>query len=139
EGNVDENQLFSGRGGLWNSFLNDFENAQPIEQVLGFGINSGLTHTELLRILILSGIIGLICYTGFIIILLRNGIKTYLVKSKYNFLVLFILAILFMDAISVVWGLYPFYMLIFIGFYQTAIITTKQKSNATTHTKIRLW
>lgn len=139
QGEADENQLFSGRGGLWNNFIEQYETAQPIEQILGFGINSGRTHNEFLRTLILSGLVGFFSYCMFMFFLLKNGLIAYLKRSRYNFLILFILSILFIDSISVVWGLYPFYIFILIGFYQTAIITSKQKINATTHTKTRLW
>lgn len=139
EGNVDENQLFSGRGSLWADFLTRFDNSQPLEQLFGLGINSGRTHNEFLRSLILSGFIGFISYSLFMVVVLKNSIIAYFKKSRFNFILLFSVIILAIDAFSVVWGLYPFYILVIIGLYHTCILKSKEKKYATTYAKTRLW
>ena len=136
---TDNQQLFSGRGSIWSEFLYKFENGTSIEQFFGFGINSGLTHNEFLRILILSGIIGLMAYTLFILSFIKNSIYFFITGNKFNFLNLFILTILLIDSFSVVWGLYPFYIIVIVGFYQTIVLSKYENKNATINTKIRIW
>lgn len=116
----DSSRLFSGRGGLWQEFLDQYESSTLLEKSIGFGINSGRTHNEFLRILILSGVIGLIAYAILITQLISKALKN-IFKAQLSFIVVFSLSIMLIDSISVVWGLYPFYLIVVIGFYIAAI------------------
>lgn len=128
-GELDESsRLFSGRGGLWKGYLNQFESSTFLEKSIGFGINSGRTHNEFLRILILSGVIGLVAYSLFIIRLISKALKSAF-KSQLSFIVVFSLAIMLIDSISVVWGLYPFYLIVIVGFYISSIHEIKNNEN----------
>jgi hypothetical protein len=124
----DSERLFSGRGGIWQGYLNSFENALIIEKAIGFGINSGRTHNEFLRILIFSGVIGLIAYIVFLLNLIFKLCLSSLFSSQLSFVSVFSLIILLIDSISVVWGLYPFYLIVVIGFYLAAIEEIKIKN-----------
>lgn len=116
----DSDRLFSGRGGIWRGYLHSFEKGSIIEKAIGFGINSGRTHNEFLRILILSGVIGFIFYIIFLLNLIFKISLSRLFNSRLLFVSFFSLIILLIDSISVVWGLYPFYLIVVIGFYVTA-------------------
>lgn len=116
----DSSRLFSGRGSIWQEYLNQFESSTILEKSIGFGINSGHTHNEFLRILILSGVIGLFAYIVLIVRLISKVLRN-VFKGQLSFIAVFSLAIMLIDSISVVWGLYPFYLVVVIGFYISAI------------------
>lgn len=115
----DSGQLFSGRGMLWEDYLKSYESASSIQQIVGSGENTGRTHNEFLRILILSGAIGLFTYVLFMIRIIAKSFAQYLQNTPLKFISLFCTFILLIDCFSVVWGLYPFYIVTIIGFFQT--------------------
>ena len=115
----DSGQLFSGRGMLWEDYLKSYESASSIQQIVGSGENTGRTHNEFLRILILSGAIGLFTYVLFMIRIIAKSFTQYLQNTPLKFISLFCTFILLIDCFSVVWGLYPFYIITIIGFFQT--------------------
>jgi O-antigen ligase len=115
----DSGQIFSGRGMLWEDYINYYKSSSSIQQIIGNGENEGRTHNEFLRILILSGAIGFFAYLLFIIIIIFQSFLQYLNNSPLKFISLFCASILLIDCFSVVWGLYPFYIITIIGFYQT--------------------
>ena len=113
---TDEDQLFSGRGSLIKEYLNLFNKGTFIDKVLGIQKNSGRTHNEFLRILILSGYLGLFFYILFYINIFKKFLKHFAKRRKIFFLSLWRVLITLIDALSVTWGLYPYYLLIFPGF-----------------------
>lgn len=115
----DSGQLFSGRGMLWEDYLKSYESASSIQQIVGSGENEGRTHNEFFRVLILSGAIGLFAYVLFIFIIIGQSSVQYLQNTPLKFISLFCTFILLIDCFSVVWGLYPFYIITIIGFFQT--------------------
>lgn len=115
----DSGQLFSGRGMLWQDYMNYYNSSSNIQQIIGNGKNEGRTHNEFLRILILSGAIGLIAYIFFIFRLVIQSFIKYINNSPLKFISLFCVTIMLIDCFSVVWGLYPFYIILIIGFFQT--------------------
>lgn len=118
EGNLeDEGQLFSGRGMLWKNYWDNFNETDSFTQFLGFNKNDGRTHNEFLRILILSGLLGLIAYLLLYINLIGSAIKSLFQKRPLIFLTGWCLGMLILDGISVVWGLYPYYMILILGFF----------------------
>lgn len=127
----DSGQLFSGRGMLWEDYLKTYESTSSIQQIVGSGENEGRTHNEFLRILILSGVAGLIAYILFIFLIIRQAFFQYFQNMPLKFISLFCTFILLIDCFSVVWGLYPFYIITIIGFFQTTqlsenLITTDE-------------
>lgn len=139
EGELDDSgQLFSGRGMLWQDYIELFNNASGIEKVFGLAMNDGRTHNEFLRILILSGFFGLIFYIFFILYSIFSSIRLIISGSPLLFVTLFCLSILLIDSFSVVWGLYPFYLVTIFGFFQATLISNNI-INESTNTKIRLW
>jgi hypothetical protein len=134
----DTKRLFAGRGMLWEDFLFKFENSSVLEQIFGLGVNSGRTHNEFLRVLILSGYIGFLAFSALMLGYVMQVINQ-LVSNPMRFIQAFIVAILLLDAFSVVWGLYPFYLLIFLGFLQTVYIEHNYLNYESIDTKIRIW
>lgn len=115
----DSGQLFSGRGMLWQDYINFYSSSSSIQQIIGNGENEGRTHNEFLRILMLSGAIGLIAYIFFIFRIAIQSFFKYIYNSPLKFISLFCVSIMLIDCFSVVWGLYPFYIILIIGFFQT--------------------
>lgn len=115
----DSGQLFSGRGMLWQDYVNYYTTSSSIQQIIGNGENEGRTHNEFLRILILSGAIGLIGYLLFIFRIVIQSFMRFFSNSPLKFISLFCTSIILIDCFSVVWGLYPFYIITIIGFFQT--------------------
>jgi hypothetical protein len=139
EGDTDDTKrLFAGRGGVWEFYLFKFENASFLEQIFGLGINSGNTHNEFLRTLMLSGIIGFLAYLLLILNYVQQTLKR-VFSNPMRFVPLFILSMLLLDAFSVVWGLYPFYMLVLIGFSQTVYLEHKYLNYESIVTKTSVW
>ncbi len=141
EGELDDSgQLFSGRGMLWQDYINYFLKADPLEQIVGLAKNDGRTHNEFIRSMVLSGLIGLVAYTFFILKIFKDSISQYFRRNEMIFIVLFCAVIMIVDSVSVVWGLYPFYLITIVGFYQTAIIQENIiYTDESIDTKIRLW
>lgn len=133
-----EGQILSGRGGLWEHYLTTFRRGSYSEKILGFGVNDGRTHNEFLRILILSGFIGLL---SFVIFMFKKvlAIRKNFFRSKLSLIQIFILAIIVLDSIGVVWGLYPFYIIFMFGLFHTITLEKVYFSNATVNTEIRIW
>jgi hypothetical protein len=120
EGELDNSgQLLSGRGSVWEEYLHFFSSVSTIEQLFGTGNNTGNTHNEFLRILVLTGIIGIVFYSLFIARIIFLSFKTF--RTNIYFLTSFILSMLIIDVLGVVWGLYPFYLLIIFGFFIVSI------------------
>lgn len=141
EGELDDSgQLFSGRGMLWQDYINYFLKADPLEQIVGLAKNDGRTHNEFIRSMVLSGLIGLIAYTFFILKIFRESISQYFRRNEMIFIVLFCAVNMIVDSVSVVWGLYPFYLITIVGFFQTAILQDNIiYTDESIDTKIRLW
>jgi O-antigen ligase len=141
EGELDDSgQLFSGRGLLWDDYIKMYEESEPLEKIIGLSMNDGRTHNEYLRILILSGLIGLIAYIFFSILIIYKSFFQMFRKADTLFTTLFCASILIIDSVSVVWGLYPFYLITIFGFFQ---LTIKENdinySDESTDTKTRIW
>jgi len=115
-------RLFSGRGGLWESYLEYFHGLGFLSQFFGTGLNTGGTHNELLRILILSGWFGLLSYCIFLIKLTYDIGRLYWKNTRVAMSSMFILLVIVLDTFSVVWGLYPMYALALIGIMYIPII-----------------
>ena len=121
DGNFDNSgQLFSGRGSVWEEYLAMYSSLSTIEKTFGMGINSGNTHNEFLRVLMLTGILGLIGYTLFVFRIIYLAITNFH-RKKVLLLTTFSLSMLIIDILGVVWGLYPFYLVIILGFFSVAI------------------
>lgn len=135
----DSGQLFSGRGMLWQDYLKMFDESSSIEKVIGLGMNDGRAHNEFLRILILSGFVGLIAYAFLIISIISKAFSQLMSRSSIVFISLFCSSILVIDSVSVVWGMYPFYMVTIVGFLQATFIQDKLITDESIDTKIRLW
>jgi O-antigen ligase len=121
DGNLDNSgQLFSGRGSVWEEYLAMYSSLSTIEKTFGMGINSGNTHNEFLRVLMLTGILGLIGYTLFVFRIIYLAITNFH-RKKVLLLTTFSLSMLIIDILGVVWGLYPFYLVIILGFFSVAI------------------
>lgn len=125
EGGGDEERFLSGRGGLWNNYLSEFDKSSGVEKLFGLGINSGRTHNEFVRILILSGYIGIAAYILLFLNFIFDFVKNLTTKNNNNFVILFSISILIVDSIGVVWGLYPFYLILIIGFLQLGKLDNK--------------
>lgn len=126
----DSSRLFSGRGSIWNEYLNDFNQSSFLTQLIGFNKNDGRTHNEFLRITILSGLIGLLAYLFFFLTLIRKVVSTYIHKRELMFISVWLISIMLLDSISVVWGLYPQYLLVFMGFMIISFKHPKTDNNS---------
>ena len=114
-------QLFSGRGQIWSHYLEIFSEQSWLKRFFGLGINSGRVHSEFLRILLLSGYIGLVAMFVLVVRLILIGVDSYSKKSPVRFILLYTSVLLVIDGSGVVWGLYPTYLLIVIGFFSAGL------------------
>jgi hypothetical protein len=120
EGDLDNSgQLLSGRGTVWEEHLHFFSNTSTIEQFFGTGNNTGNTHNEFLRILVLTGVIGVVFYILFVLRIIYLSLMN--IRSNMVFLSSLAFSMLLIDIVGVVWGLYPFYLLIIFGFFIVSI------------------
>lgn len=112
----DENRLLSGRGSIWEVYLENLKQANVLTQLIGMNSNDGRTHNEFLRILILSGVIGLFSYILFVFRLIGLSLKSLGRKKKFRFVTLWCFSMLIIDAFGIPWGLYPHYLILIFGF-----------------------
>lgn len=133
----DANQILSGRGGLWADYLKTFEESGVVNRLFGLGINSGHTHNEFLRILILSGYVGLLCYILMMASIIAIGLKGFF-RGHMRFIGLFVIFLLLVDSVGVVWGIYPNYLLVVLGFLIAAKAEGVTSSSNGYHAKLRI-
>ena len=114
-GNGNSDRLFSGRGSVWDHYISEFNRSDVLTQFIGINKNDGRTHSEFLRILILSGFVGFFSYIGFLILLIGKTIISFKNSLELSFISLWMISIMIIDGISVTWGLYPQYLIIFFG------------------------
>jgi len=109
----DVRYTLAGRGYIWENYMDFWKNDQKvIYQVLGDGI-SRPSHNEFLRILLLSGIAGLVLFSLYLI---RIGHLTLRYPNYFKPFILMLLAMYVVDAIGLAPGDYYFYNILVWGF-----------------------
>ncbi|MFT6127342.1 MAG: hypothetical protein ACJA2M_000889 [Polaribacter sp.] len=108
----DARYTLAGRGYLWEEYLNFWANEQPLFfQIFGDGI-SRPAHNEFLRILLLSGMVGI---TTFVLFLFRMLITIFKANSNYKLFGLMLLSMFVVDCIGLMPGNYYFYNIMVWG------------------------
>jgi len=105
--------MLAGRGYIWEDFFNFWKNDQKVVyQFLGDGL-SRPAHNEFLRILLASGIIGLILYGMFLV---RIGFLSIYYSNEMKLYILMLLSMYFVDSIGLAPGEYNYYNMLVWGF-----------------------
>jgi len=105
--------ILSGRGYQWEDYFGFWKNDQKtLYQFMGDGL-SRPAHNEYLRILLASGIIGLILYGLFLI---RMGFLVLRYPNDMKLFVLMLLAMYIVDSIGLAPGDYYYYNILVWGF-----------------------
>lgn len=109
---TDARYTLAGRGYVWEDYWNYWTNDQNVFfQVLGDGINRP-AHNEFLRILLLSGIVGVVIFVLFII---RIFVQIFKSNSRYTLFCLMLLVMFIVDCIGLMPGNYYFYNILVWG------------------------
>ncbi len=119
EGEKDNDMLFHGRVGRWNSFLDYFFEKNTFVQFFGLPLSLNVpymyiskgSHNDFIRILMSIGFIGLFLY---IMLLLNVGVRLLRYSMSMQFLGVGALAIIALYSISTTPLLYPPLMYVFI-------------------------
>jgi O-antigen ligase len=102
----------AGRGYVWEHYFNFWENEQPLfYQIFGDGISRPV-HNEFLRILLLSGVVGV---TVFVLFLFRLLISILRSNSKYKLYGLMLLSMFVVDCTGLTPGNYYYYNIMVWG------------------------
>lgn len=105
--------MLSGRGYQWEDYFDFWKNDQKVlYQFFGDGL-SRPAHNEFLRILLASGIIGIIFYGLFLI---RIGFLTIRYPNDMKLFILMLLAMYVVDAVGLAPGEYYYYNILVWGF-----------------------
>jgi O-antigen ligase len=108
----DVRYTLAGRGYVWENYWNLWLNKQPLFfQIFGDGINRP-AHNEFLRILLISGIIGVVIFVFFII---RMFLSVFKANREYRLFGLMILTMFLVDCTGLMPGNYYFYNILIWG------------------------
>lgn len=109
---TDVRYTLAGRGYVWEDYWNYWLNEQHLFfQVFGDGLNRP-AHNEFLRILLVSGIVGVVVFVFFII---RIFLQIFKSNSRYRLFGLMLLVMFMVDCIGLMPGNYYFYNIIVWG------------------------
>lgn len=109
----DARYTLAGRGYIWEGYLNFWQYEQIfIFKIFGDGL-SRPAHNEFLRILLLSGVLGVLL---FIIFLFRVGFISIFSKGPFKPFILMLFAMYFIDSLGLSPGDYYYYNILVWGF-----------------------
>lgn len=137
------NMLFSGRMGIWKTGLEAYFQSSWLEKVFGLGLNSvsklsfTYMHNEYLSAIVETGIIGLICFSIWISIVIKVVLNYARTNKIYAYLILAVVVSFLVTAM----GTMPFrnirilnYMAIYLAtigsFKEPSVRTTKVLTKA---------
>lgn len=108
----DVRYTLAGRGYVWENYWNFWLNKQPLFfQIFGDGINRP-AHNEFLRILLLSGLVGVVIFVFFIF---RMFLSVFKANRNYRLFGLMILIMFLIDCTGLMPGNYYFYNILIWG------------------------
>ncbi|MFI1771054.1 hypothetical protein [Thalassobellus citreus] len=108
----DVRYTLAGRGYIWANYWDFWLNEQiPLFQWTGDGISRPV-HSEFLRILLVSGIIGLVLFSFF---LLRSLLYVFKINKKTRVFALMLLGMFFIDSLGLTPGVYYYYNILVWG------------------------
>lgn len=115
EGEIqDVRYTLAGRGYVWENYWNYWMNKQPLFfQIFGDGINRP-AHNEFLRILLISGIVGVIIFVFF---LFRMGIRVFKINRENRLFGFMLLSMFLVDCTGLMPGNYYFYNILVWGLF----------------------
>jgi O-antigen ligase len=132
EGVRDSDRLFHGRVGRWSKQAEIFTNENIFSQFFGYpttfqyayhfvGVGS---HNDFVRILFLSGYLGLFYYLVFLRTVFKRAKK---MESAFKYLIYGTLGILILYSISIVPTYYPPFMYVVMSVFAFAALPKQQK------------
>ena len=111
---TDARYTLAGRGYIWEKYWNFWANEQNVTfQWIGDGLTRPV-HNEFLRVLLVSGIVGVLFLVGFVISMIKNTFKT---TKKIRVFTLMFLGMYLIDSIGLVPGVYYFYNILVWGIF----------------------
>ena len=110
DGTGDEKLVLAGRAYVWEIKFAQWTEADLIHQLFGVGVSGGGAHNDFLRVLLASGLCGLITYVWLLstvgIRVARAALRE---STPFNVVALMIFAMWIIDTIGLTPGLYPGY------------------------------
>ena len=126
EGNLPEQNeytLLGGRLQRWGNLWTQFSDSDIIEKAFGYNYSVGiLAHNDFLRILISTGVIGLLVYVIFLVILAYKIVDNeYKYRDPYSMAAILIFISFIVDSIGLVPTVYPGYCWVTFGIISIAL------------------
>ena len=118
----DARYTLAGRGYVWQEYWDFWSNEQPLFfQIFGDGLTRP-THNEFLRLLLLSGVVGVVIFVFFIIRMFNSVFKA---NREYKLFGLMLFTMFIVDCTGLMPGNYYFYNILVWGLIG---LTTLNKS-----------
>lgn len=116
---TDARYTLAGRGYIWEKYWNFWSNEQNVFfQWFGDGITRAV-HNEFLRVLLVSGIIGVLFLVAFFLTMIGNTFKT---NKKIRVFSMMLLGMYLIDSIGLVPGVYYYYNILVWGIFGTLLM-----------------
>jgi hypothetical protein len=126
---TDARYTLAGRGYIWEDYWNFWTNEQNVFfQWFGDGL-ARPTHNEVLRVLLMSGILGVLFYVIFIMTQIKNTFK---IHKKVRLFGMMLLGMYLVDVIGLVPGLYYYYNILVWGLFGLLLIKPQLFKNIKT-------
>lgn len=107
-GELDSDQVLSGRGRLWKRYLSNWPELPFTHKVIGSGIHTRIFHNDYFRALFSGGILLLSSYIILAITLFWNVICDFIKNGRFiSFVAILCGVYLFVESLGQVAGLYP--------------------------------
>jgi O-antigen ligase len=107
-GDLESKYVFSGRVGIWSSYLDQWAGSPLINKFIGDGRSHGFFHNEYLRLLIAGGILLLSYFIILAIIIFIKTIYNYRKHREYiHFAALLCFVYFVVESLGQLPGLYP--------------------------------
>lgn len=127
EGKVSDRALFSGRGIIWKDYWGWFNEQPYFMQFFGTGRNLPTAHNEYLRILFLSGYLGLVFFFLTLFAMGQLLLKKIVQKGVSPLILagIMILEMFVIDCLGIVPAMYPSYLLFALGIIILAVSSNR--------------
>jgi len=121
EGTMDDRFILSGRTGVWEHYLEEWNKQNIVLKMFGSGRNPP-AHNEYIRILYSNGLIGLMILIGALLVIGIKLTKNFFSRaSPLNVMGLMVFAMWLVDSLGLHPGMYPAYQWYVWGFVGLAL------------------
>jgi O-antigen ligase len=128
EGTGKSMKLFAGRPYIWIQMLQEWMQADIVAQLFGLGKAGGGTHNDYLRVLLSSGLFGIVSYIMLLVVIGYRVVRNALLENTpLNIMAFMIFVAWLVDTIGLQPGLYPAYQWYVWGFIGLSIKGLREK------------